>query len=242
VRTLHVGISDEGRMYQLQDLVEGMSLDWIIRHHEAWPAAHAARIGSVTADALASAHESGIVHRDVKASNVMLTQSAPGVRLLDFGVSKLRDAIGRATLPGAIVGTPAYMAPEQITDADQVDSPVDVYALGVLVHELIAGRPPFEGSVVAMLDRHLSEPPPRLAPELAEAGLAELVYRCLSKRAEDRPTAAHLASALRDIADREDAPPAERLPYPPILGVGEPSQIGTQLGETRTVRLGRAER
>ncbi|MGZ3408080.1 MAG: serine/threonine-protein kinase, partial [Polyangia bacterium] len=114
VRMLHVDVSDDGLLFQVQELVVGETLTR--RLGLPWPPGEAARLGAVLAEALAAAHAEGVVHRDVKPDNVMLTTTAPGLKLLDFGIAKLYDAVslGRETThAGVILGTPAYMAPEQ---------------------------------------------------------------------------------------------------------------------------------
>jgi serine/threonine protein kinase len=110
VRVLALELGDEGQMFQVQELVDGVTLEERLRHG-ALPLAMAARLGAAVADALADAHARGVVHRDVKPSNLMLTRAAPGVKLLDFGVARLGDE--GVTADGDVVGTPAYMAPEQ---------------------------------------------------------------------------------------------------------------------------------
>jgi len=220
VPTLHVGITDDGRLYQLQELVEGETLTATLTRGR-WEAASAARIGARVADALAAAHAAGIVHRDVKPSNVMLTTRAPGIHLLDFGISKVHDSDGTAA--NDVVGTPMYMSPEQIADPSAVGPAADVYALGVVLHELIAGAPPFSGSTMALLDHHVHRAPPRLDDALAPATLSALVLRCLAKEPSARPGALALAQELLAFADAAGAPPAEALPRP--------------AGADRTVRL-----
>src|SRR6185436_15247452 len=112
-----------------------------------WCPGHAARVGAVLCDALAAAHAVGVVHRDVKPENIMLTPIAPGLKLLDFGIAKLYAAVhggGAVTRTGMIIGTPAYMAPEQVLGASEVGDRADVYAAGVILFRLLSARHPFE--------------------------------------------------------------------------------------------------
>ncbi len=118
------------------------------------------------AASLADAHAHGIVHRDLKPDNVMLTERGKDrdvVRVLDFGIAKLRDddrqTVNAMTRAGDLIGTPQYMAPEQIR-GEQVDGRTDVYALGAMLYEMVTGRLPFEGpTVMAILSRHLTDTP-----------------------------------------------------------------------------------
>src|SRR5262249_9113972 len=149
-------ISDDGLLFQAQELVDGEPLARQVSR--AWNPGDAARLGAVLCDALAAAHAVAVVHRDVKPENVMLTTSAPGLKLLDFGIAKLYAAVqGHGaedmTRTGAIVGTPAYMAPEQALGAIVTDR-ADVYAAGVILFRLLSERLPFEAesaSAIVML-------------------------------------------------------------------------------------------
>ena len=216
VHTLHVGVADDGRLYQLQELIDGVTLAEALERGGTWPASSAARLGGELAAALAAAHAAGIVHRDVKPSNVMLTAAAPGVRLLDFGISKTLTPGTDGSTGIDLVGTPICMAPEQIAEPESVSPAADVYALGVLLHELIAGEPPFVGGMAKLLHQHLEQAPPRLDDARAPAPLADLVLRCLAKDPRARPTAREVADVLGAFADTAGAPPPERLPRPAL--------------------------
>src|SRR5262249_13417476 len=128
VRTLHVDVSRDGRVYQLIEYVQGWTLEHELSFGRFEPA-RACRLGAVIAAALAAGHARGVVHRDVKPSNVMLTDTAPGLRLMDFGASKfVGDDDTRMTREDQVVGTPLYMAPEQVLSPRDVAAPADVYA------------------------------------------------------------------------------------------------------------------
>jgi serine/threonine-protein kinase len=158
------------------------------------------------------------VHRDVKPDNIMLTTVAPGLKLLDFGIAKLYAAVhghdgDEMTRTGMIIGTPAYMAPEQVLGASEVSDRADVYAVGVVLFRLLTKRQPFEAESPRemMMTRLLDDPPSVRAfqPAVPEP-LAQLVDGCLAREPEQRPSAAELAARLARWADAAGAPPLDR--------------------------------
>jgi serine/threonine-protein kinase len=155
-------------------------------------------------EALAAAHKAGVVHRDLKPENIQIIERDGNPFypvVLDFGVAKLLDAAEKLTMTGALLGTPAYMSPEQFHGDTNLGPPSDVYAFGVLAYELLAGRPPFDGQSFAELAiAHTSTPPPPLAPYGVAKPLEELVLRCLEKSPEKRPRADAVAQSMRGIA------------------------------------------
>jgi hypothetical protein len=216
VRMIDVDISHDGLLFQAQELIDGEPLARQVKR--AWSPGSAARLGAVLCDALAAAHAVAVVHRDVKPENVMLTASAPGLKLLDFGIAKLHAAVqgygvDAMTRTGMIVGTPAYMAPEQALGATVTDR-ADVYAAGVILFRLLSERLPFEAeSALAIATLRAQHGAPRLRtfqPSIPES-LADLVDRCLARHAADRPSAADLASRLAAWADAAGAPPLELI-------------------------------
>ncbi len=191
-----------GVPYYTMPLVEGESLRTRLARTGALPIGEAIRVLHDVADALAHAHGRGIVHRDVKPDNVLL--SGLHALVTDFGVAKaLRTAFltpgdgfeHDATGAGLAIGTPAYMSPEQAAADPAVDHRADIYAFGVLAYETLAGVPPFRGRTPAeVLTAHLAEAPEPVdahRPEIPRA-LAALVMQCLAKRPEDRPLDATL--------------------------------------------------
>ncbi|MBS2018510.1 MAG: protein kinase [Deltaproteobacteria bacterium] len=210
VRTVHVDVAEDGTPYHLMDLVRGVTLR---RHLETARVrfGEAARIGASVAAALAAAHARGIVHRDIKPENILLSIEPPGVRVLDFGVSKHLSAEGpgSAELGHPIVGTPGYMAPDQILPAGEITPAVDVYSLGVVLFELIAGRRPFQKPRIEdVLVAHLYAPPPELG---GPPKLAAIVRACLEKKPVSRPTAPELADLLERFAGEVEAPSADAI-------------------------------
>jgi len=174
----------------------------------------AVRITVQLLDALQEAHEAGIVHRDLKPANVFLVALAGGqelVKLLDFGIAKLRDAGGRLTAVGEMVGTPRFAAPEQLKGGE-VDARTDVYGAGVLLYGMLTGRPPFPGPAADLIRAVLEDEPPdvRVANPTVAPALAEVVQRAMSKSAADRyASAREMMDALGGARARgtdEDAP------------------------------------
>ncbi len=194
-----------GFLYYVMPYVEGESLrDRLARHGEL-PIHDAVKILIEITDALAYAHAHGVVHRDIKPDNVLL--SGRHALVMDFGVAKaLSEATGRRqlTTAGIALGTPAYMAPEQAAADPHVDHRVDIYAVGVLGYELIAGRPPFTaGSTQEVLAAHVSQPPEPVTKwrPACPPALAEIIMKCLEKRPADRwQTADDLLAQLEPLA------------------------------------------
>jgi serine/threonine-protein kinase len=169
------------------------------------------------AEALEYAHRRGIVHRDIKPENILISNGAAVIS--DFGIARAQNMAGESTLTsgGVPIGTPAYMSPEQITGREKVDGRADVYSLGCTLHEMLAGRPPFQGPEVHdVLRAHLEQEPPaleRARPELGDRVVA-LVRKAMAKRPADRfQSAGEMAAELRLILGE---PP--RQPTPPDPG------------------------
>ena len=180
----------DGFLYYVMPYVDGTSLAERLARDGALPVTEAIHILRDVADALACAHQQGIVHRDIKPHNVML--SGRHALVADFGVAKaMRAATGSSSLTreGMALGTPAYMAPEQVAGDTDADHRADIYSFGALAYEVLTGRPPFTGvTPSAVLTAHLTDPPQDLATHRSSVppALAALVMRCLRKNPADR--------------------------------------------------------
>lgn len=241
VRVLDFATGEEGDALVLE-YVEGQRLDLALQAG-AFEPARALRVLRCLADGLAAIHAIGIVHRDLKPENVVLAGGGTTpelARLLDFGVARLFEAAsptgdGRSfvTQAGLAVGTPAYVAPEQVRGLP-CDPRTDVYSFGVTAYFVLAGRLPFQGPAPGdFLKQQVEDAPPELAtvaPALfaAAPGLAALVMGCLAKRPADRPAdGAALAAALAALAPRLPAAPGETpiraAPPPPSATQASPA-------------------
>ena len=188
--------SDDGTHYIVTELVEGETLAERIRRDGPLQPAEAVAIGAEVARALAAAHERGVIHRDVKPGNVMLTP-AGAVKVLDFGIA---HATGSDTLTGTgtVLGTTAYLSPEQV-NGDRVDPRSDVYAFGCVLYEMLTGQVPFRAHTpVATMYRHVNEdPPPPSSIRPVPPALESIVLRCLEKDSGKRFASSELEEALR---------------------------------------------
>ncbi|MFD6244314.1 serine/threonine-protein kinase [Streptomyces roseolus] len=183
----------------VMDLVEGPDLHRYLRESGPLTPVAAALLTAQIADALAASHADGVVHRDLKPANVLLAErdGAMHPMLTDFGIARLADSPG-LTRTHEFVGTPAYVAPESAEGRPQT-SAVDIYGAGILLYELVTGRPPFAGgTALEVLHMHLSEEPRR--PSTVPAPLWTVIERCLSKNPDRRPSAVNLARGLRTVA------------------------------------------
>lgn len=198
-----------GLPYFTMPYVDGESLQVRLAQHGELPVNEAIRVLREIASALAYAHEHGIVHRDIKPDNVLLSRGSAMVT--DFGVAKALSAStnaehGGMTSLGVALGTPAYMSPEQASADPSVDHRADIYSFGVLAYELLTGQPPFAGRTPQnVLAAHMTEVPEAINKRRASLppALAALVMRCLEKRPADRPqSASEVVHALDDIATR----------------------------------------
>jgi serine/threonine-protein kinase len=212
------GRLDDGRPWIAMELIEGEPLSKLFGAK--LPHGVVMELIGQLADVLAAAHARGITHRDLKPENVLLTPNddAYPLRVIDWGIA-IHQSTPRFTNHDEAIGTPTYMAPEQARGGPAT-SRTDVYGLGVVAFQALAGRAPFVAdSPVEILVQHLSSPVPELARRCPEApiGLCELVEKMLSKRGDDRPTAAQVRHALRELrtqADLRTTAPQTAIPEP----------------------------
>ena len=199
--------TEDGAPYIVMEYLDGSDLGSILKARGVPAPAEAVRYVMQACEGLAEAHAKGIVHRDLKPANLFLTRRPDGtplIKVLDFGVSKLNEAAHsgtfRLTQPRKTVGSPQYMSPEQMVASPEVDSRADIWALGVILYELLAGKPPFVAANFLELGLEVTNRAhpslARLVPGLA-AGLVAVVDRCLQKAPASRfPDLAVLAAAL----------------------------------------------
>jgi eukaryotic-like serine/threonine-protein kinase len=204
--------AQDGRRFIVFEHVDGETLKQLAGRDGPLSVEIVLRLGADVARGLAFAHSNGIVHRDVKPQNVLVDDHGRA-KVTDFGIARTGTASGH-TETGTILGTGSYISPEQAR-GERAGPASDVYALGAVLHELLTGRPPYDGpSLVAVAMSHVRDPVPDVAAERPDcpAELAALVERCLAKEAGDRPSAAEVAGELAAIAKGsvDEAPAEER--------------------------------
>lgn len=193
---------DDGELFLVLELVEGPTLAQHLRAQGALPVDECVRIAGQLLGVLAAAHEQGVVHRDVKPANVLLTPTGD-VKLADFGIAKRFDDLeDSVTSTGLVVGTPRYLAPEQLTGG-HVSAASDVYAVGIVLFEMLAGRPPFRGANLSeAVAQQQAGPPPdvrSVRPDVP-AALAAVISAALAPDPTRRPNgAAAMAQMLQDL-------------------------------------------
>jgi hypothetical protein len=209
------GSLPDGRHFIIMELVEGETLSQALTREGRFSANQAVQIATQVCDVLEEAHRLGIVHRDLKPSNIMLSQR--GVCVLDFGVAKVLASTAESTAThastgsGHLVGTPRYMSPEQCL-GQRVGARSDLYSLGVLLYEMLAGRPPFvdplQSALLVKQATALPPPLPKLRQDIPRP-LALAVHSLLAKRPEDRP---RTAATAKSLLERSLVQPERTLP------------------------------
>ncbi len=239
VEVIDVGIDpDSGRLYLIEELLDGDDLRARMKARRRMTTAEVRAVMGPVLDGLGAAHEQGVVHRDLKPGNVMLARGPGGAevpKLIDFGISKVEergpradDKDGPLTRDGMLLGTPDYMAPEQARGAQSVDARADIWSVGVLLYEMLAGVRPFRGNgPAAVIVAVATETPTPLAthrPDLPPAWCA-LVHRCLARSPDERfATARSLREAL-DAAGEQDA--AVTLDDVPLIEPDPPDTLAS---------------
>lgn len=237
VKIYSYGQLEGGAPYILMEFLVGESLRSRIARAAPLPIESCLAIGFQLAESLSLAHKHGIVHRDLKPDNVMLIEdgAAPKgqrAKVFDFGIAKSVSELGQETLGGvktstdAILGTPRYMSPEQCRGGGtKISDRSDVYSLGIMLYEMAAGAPPFDGSAPGdLIAQHIVEAPPSLrdAAPAAPADLETLILHMLEKKPQDRPTMQQVARGMKAILDGQ-----------PTLQSGAPSAPTRMVGVVR---------
>ncbi|MCA9215790.1 MAG: serine/threonine protein kinase [Planctomycetales bacterium] len=202
----------DGTHYISMELINGRDVNEVMKDVKRFDIGSACEIARQTALGLKHISENQLVHRDIKPSNLLITETGT-VKILDLGIVRLRrdeNADSSQTSIGSMIGTPDYMAPEQIESSNQVDIRADIYSLGCTLYTLLAGRPPFYGeeygTQMSKLMAHVKNEPPNLSDVASNVpqGLANLVHRLMEKKADDRiQDPQDVAEALSEWADRE---------------------------------------
>jgi eukaryotic-like serine/threonine-protein kinase len=210
-RVMDFGRLEGGAPYIVMEFLEGENLEEVLNREGPFPVSLAAFYIAQACEGMAEAHAQGIVHRDLKPQNLFLTKrpdGSPLVKVLDFGISKLQGDVSSvsATQSTAVMGSPAYMSPEQARSAKKVDARGDIYSLGAILYQLVSGFLPYAAeSVAGMLVAIVSEPPIPLRDVLPDVPLdfETLVLQCLEKDREKRPqTARELGAALSSFSSQ----------------------------------------
>jgi len=228
VATYDAGV-DAGTAYIVMELVRGRTLRQLLNATGPLDPLLAVRIAVQVADALAYAHRNGLIHRDVKPANVLLYDEdahIPQVKVTDFGIAKTTAELGQdLTATGTVLGTPKYFSPEQVDGRGEPDARSDIYALGVVLFEMVAGRAPFDGPTeMATALAHLREQPPSLVtlrpgtPPEVDA----IVQRLLAKEPGDRPPTAVAARQALEIVARDLAAARAKRGRTPARGTPRP--------------------
>ncbi|MHB8876411.1 MAG: serine/threonine-protein kinase [Myxococcaceae bacterium] len=242
VDVLDMGKTEEGAPFIVMEYLEGATLRLHLKKHGPLSPGAAAAIIAPVLDALAAAHTAGVIHRDLKPANIFLvSKPVPGVKILDFGISKFGAGSASVTATGTTLGTPAYMAPEQVRGSRELTASTDLYAVGAVLYNMLCGHPPFEAdSDFALVARVLTEEHRSLGrarPDIPKP-LAALVDSLLAKDPDTRPHDAQvvrksLLTVVRPDADAVWRHAASWYEAPP-RATPPPSSKIEPLGQTNT--------
>jgi serine/threonine protein kinase len=224
VQLYDFGATEDGRLYYVMELLDGLDLDTLVRQYGPLPVERVVHILRQVCSSLQDAHQNGLVHRDIKPANVVISRAGTTfdfAKVLDFGLVKLETAgprgsgaAGQLTIEGSTSGTPAFMAPETVLGATDTDHRVDLYALGCVGYWLLTGKLVFEGkNVVEVMFHHAQTPAPRPSTRFEldiPASLEDLVMQCLEKDPARRPASAEAVSSRLDGVSLEKSWTVER--------------------------------
>jgi serine/threonine-protein kinase len=223
---------EDGSAYLVMELVPGEALSAILERERVLSSDKVLDIVAQTSSALQAAHAAGLVHRDIKPGNLLITPEGR-VKITDFGIARIADQVP-LTATGQVMGTVQYLSPEQAS-GHSASPTTDLYSLGIVAYEALAGRRPFTGeSQVAIAMAQINETPPELPATVAEP-VRNLVYSCIAKNPADRPaSAAHLARAAQSLRRGDVAAAAAAVPG--ILGDGShAATVGPNYGQNTQV-------
>ncbi|MGO8864472.1 MAG: Stk1 family PASTA domain-containing Ser/Thr kinase [Acidimicrobiales bacterium] len=233
---------DDGSYFIVMEYVEGRPLSAVLRDPQPIPPRQIATIGAGVASALAFAHRHGVIHRDVKPGNVLITPEGD-VKVTDFGIARAVNTEESLTQTGAVMGTAAYFSPEQ-AEGKGVDSRSDIYSLGVVLYEMAVGRPPFTGdSPVAVASKHVRDMPvlPRAANPTVPPALEAVVMKAMAKNPDDRyGSAEELRADLLRFADGRPVEAGDPGVTSMMAAVGVTQAVATSTGRTMAVPAGPA--
>ena len=227
VQLYDFGATEDGRLYYVMELLDGLDLDTLVRHYGPLPAERVIHILRQVCSSLQDAHGNGLVHRDIKPANVVVSRAGTTfdfVKVLDFGLVKLDtarraedDAVAKLSTEGSTSGTPAFMAPEVVLGDAVTDHRVDLYALGCVAYWLLTGKMVFEGeNAIQVMVHHAHTPPPRPSLRVEwpiPAPLEDLLMECLEKDPALRPPSAEVVSTRLDAVPLTSAWTAERAEH-----------------------------
>src|SRR5256714_5081154 len=238
------GESENGVVFLVMEYLDGRTLKEIVKSEGPMAVDRVVEIVRQVAGALDVAHQQGVVHRDLKSDNIMLSQTsgAEWAKVLDFGIAKIQQPEGEPdvdiTAANLVIGTPQYMSPEQCSQSGRIDARSDIYSFGIIIYEMLAGRVPFTGeSPTMIMMKQVQDPPSSILearPEVG-AGLAQVISKALAKPPADRfQTAGELSEALADAARASES--SELAAAPPTVASVPVPAIADDLDEVTLVK------
>jgi eukaryotic-like serine/threonine-protein kinase len=247
-RVFDVGSTESGQAYMVMEYLEGTNLEELLADRRRLPIEEAVDHMLEALEAVAQAHAIGIVHRDLKPANLFLARRRDGserIKILDFGISKAteRASAKMLTSPNTVLGSPQYMSPEQALTPTDVDLRTDLWSLGVILHELIAGWPPFEGDTPASMLASIASKPPipvRTKRPDAPVELERVIMRCLERDRDKRyANAAELAYAIVPFSSERTKGLPARISQ--VLGVPPPKSAPRESAKAAAPASGKAK-